>query len=214
MSVKIRMTRTGRQRAPFYRMVVADSRRARDGRVIEYVGRYQPLQPNDNLFIDEERVLYWLGQGALPSGTVRSLLKRVGLMRRFHEMRYGPSVAPGHEQYHQKKERAPEPSRAEKGAEAPPAGEAAGLGEQARAAEPTPAVVEPSPSATEPTALATEPTASAAEPTASATEPTASATASAQPESPESIEKVGIASPSQTVADPSAAAGTPGQAQQ
>jgi small subunit ribosomal protein S16 len=142
MSVKIRMTRVGRQRSPYYRMVVADARHARDGRVIEYVGRYQPLQPNDNLFIEEERVMYWLGKGAIPSGTVRELLRRVGLMRRFHETRFGPTVAPGHEQYHVKKERAPEPTPAEKAAKARAAQEAAKAEEAAKVAAEAKAVAD------------------------------------------------------------------------
>ncbi len=108
MAIKIRLTRTGRKKAAYFRLVVADSRYPRDGRVIEYLGRYQPLQPNDNLKIKEERALYWLDKGAIPTDTARSLLRRTGLLRQFHELRHGPSVKPGHEKYHQAKEKSPE----------------------------------------------------------------------------------------------------------
>lgn len=88
MAVKIRLARVGRRKAPYYRIVVADSRRARDGRFIEIVGRYQPLQAEEKqLHVDEERALRWLDQGATPSDTVRSIFRKLGLMRKFHELR-------------------------------------------------------------------------------------------------------------------------------
>jgi len=85
--VKIRLTRIGRKKAPFYRIVIADSRRARDGKVIEYVGRYQPLNkdPEEQIVIKEDRALYWLSNGAQPTDTVRSLLRKKGIMKTFHE---------------------------------------------------------------------------------------------------------------------------------
>jgi len=88
MSVKIRMARIGRRKAPYYRIVVADSRRARDGRFIEILGRYQPLQAEGKqISVDEERVLGWLNHGAIPSDTVRSVFRKLGIMRKFHEQR-------------------------------------------------------------------------------------------------------------------------------
>jgi len=88
MSVKIRLARVGRRKAAYYRIVVADSRRARDGRFIQILGRYQPLQKEGKQFdVDEERALKWLERGALPSDTVRSLFRKLGIMRRFHETR-------------------------------------------------------------------------------------------------------------------------------
>lgn len=88
MAVKIRLARVGRRKAPYYRIVVADSRRARDGRFIEILGRYQPLQKEGNQFyVDEERALRWLGEGAIPSDTVRSIFRKLGIMRKFHEQR-------------------------------------------------------------------------------------------------------------------------------
>jgi len=90
MSVKIRMARVGRRKVPAYRIVVADSRRARDGRFIEIVGRYQPLQKEGKqFFVNEERALGWLSNGAIPSDTVRAIFRKLGLMRKFHEMRHG-----------------------------------------------------------------------------------------------------------------------------
>lgn len=87
MSVSIRLTRTGRRKSPFYRLVVADSRRARDGRFIEIIGHYQPLFQETKLEIDEERALHWLHIGAQPSDTARSLLKKKGVMKKWHEQR-------------------------------------------------------------------------------------------------------------------------------
>ncbi len=85
--VKIRLTRVGRKKAPFYRVIVADSRRARDGKFIEIIGRYQPLNKNqeEQITCDEERALYWLHNGAQPTETVRALLRRQGIMKKFHE---------------------------------------------------------------------------------------------------------------------------------
>lgn len=79
MAVKIRLARHGAKKRPFYRVVVTDSESPRDGRFIETVGTYNPLQDPAEVSLKEERVKYWLGQGALPSDTVRSLLKREGL---------------------------------------------------------------------------------------------------------------------------------------
>lgn len=87
MSVKLRLARRGRKKSPYYRIVAADSRSPRDGRFIEDIGMYQPLggDPDQQLRIDEERALKWLHDGAVPSDTVRSLLRRKGIMKKFHE---------------------------------------------------------------------------------------------------------------------------------
>lgn len=85
MAVKIRMRRMGSKKRPFYRLVVADSRSPRDGRFIEEVGYYNPLSTPKEVKIEEERVLEWLGNGAQPSDTVRSLLSNAGIMKKFHE---------------------------------------------------------------------------------------------------------------------------------
>lgn len=88
MSVKIRMRRMGSKRKPFYRLVVADSRMPRDGRFIEKVGFYNPLSDTDSVKLDEEKVFAWLQKGAQPSDTVRSLLSKAGLMKKYHEAKY------------------------------------------------------------------------------------------------------------------------------
>ena len=83
MSVRIRLKRLGAKKRPFYRVVVADQRSPRDGRFIENIGRYQPLDDPSVIEIDEERALYWLRVGAQPSNTVRVLMTKVGIWDRF-----------------------------------------------------------------------------------------------------------------------------------
>ena len=87
MAVKIRLRRMGTSKVPFYRVVVADSRTARDGRFLENLGTYDPLLPIAGVKIDADKALHWLQQGAQPTDTVRSLLKGVGVMRRYAEAR-------------------------------------------------------------------------------------------------------------------------------
>ncbi len=78
MAVKIRLKRMGRKFAPFYRVVVLDGRKKRDGRVIEEIGLYDPMQEPSLIRIDGDRAKYWLGVGAQPSNTVLNLLKITG----------------------------------------------------------------------------------------------------------------------------------------
>lgn len=78
--VKIRLRRTGKTRQPGYRVVVADSRSPRDGRFIEIIGHYNPIQQPKVLNIQCDRARYWLGVGAQPSDTVTHLFKKVGVM--------------------------------------------------------------------------------------------------------------------------------------
>ncbi|NQU44402.1 30S ribosomal protein S16 [bacterium] len=89
MATVIRLTRVGRAKSPHYRMVVADSRSPRDGRFIEILGFYQPLNKEEStqVKIDEERALYWLNVGAQPSNTARSILRKQGIMKKWHEAR-------------------------------------------------------------------------------------------------------------------------------
>ena len=87
--VKIRLRRVGRKKAPVYRLVVADSQSPRDGKFIEIIGQYAPRQTEGGLNIDEARANYWLGVGAQPTDTVRSLLRRAGVLKRRHESRLG-----------------------------------------------------------------------------------------------------------------------------
>jgi small subunit ribosomal protein S16 len=76
MAVKIRMKRIGTKNTPVFRIVVADGRSPRDGKFIEEIGTYQPLKKGDNFTIDLERVKYWVGNGAQPSDTVASFIKK------------------------------------------------------------------------------------------------------------------------------------------
>jgi small subunit ribosomal protein S16 len=75
--VRIRLTRRGTRKRPFYRIVAADSRKPRDGRIIEQLGYFNPMIEPNELKLDLERVDYWIGTGAQPSETVASLIKRV-----------------------------------------------------------------------------------------------------------------------------------------
>ena len=78
MAVKIRLKRLGKIRAPFYRIVVADSRTKRDGRVIEEIGKYHPTENPSFIEVDSERAQYWLSVGAQPTEQVAALLKLTG----------------------------------------------------------------------------------------------------------------------------------------
>ena len=78
--VKIRLRRMGAKKAPYYRVVVADSRSPRDGRFIEELGTYDPMAEGNKLNLDVERVKYWVSQGAQPTDTVRGLLKKGGVL--------------------------------------------------------------------------------------------------------------------------------------
>ncbi|HOO58995.1 MAG TPA: 30S ribosomal protein S16 [Candidatus Mcinerneyibacteriales bacterium] len=85
MAVKIRMKRIGKKGQPYYRVVVADSRTKRDGRVIEEVGYYNPNTQPADISIKEERVLEWLAKGAQPTVIARNLLKKTGTWAKFAE---------------------------------------------------------------------------------------------------------------------------------
>ena len=83
MSVRIRLTRTGKRKEPHYRVVVADQRSPRDGKFIEIIGKYHPLEDPSVIEIDEERALEWLRKGAQPSDAVTNLLRKVGIWEKF-----------------------------------------------------------------------------------------------------------------------------------
>ncbi|HCN61615.1 MULTISPECIES: 30S ribosomal protein S16 [Mammaliicoccus] len=85
MAVKIRLTRKGSKRNPFYRIVVADARSPRDGRIIEPIGTYNPVaKPEAEIKVNEELALKWLADGAKPTDTVRDILSTQGIMEKFH----------------------------------------------------------------------------------------------------------------------------------
>ena len=83
MAVRIRLARHGKKKAPFYRLVVADSRSPRDGRFIELLGTYNPMTDPADVKVNEDRALHWLSVGAIPSDTARALLRKTGVLDRF-----------------------------------------------------------------------------------------------------------------------------------
>ena len=87
MAVKIRLKRVGMKKMPSYRVVVADARSPRDGRIIENLGWYNPLTNPSTININEEKVLSWLKNGAQPTESVVSLLRRTGTLARFEQMK-------------------------------------------------------------------------------------------------------------------------------
>ena len=89
MATKIWLTRMGAKKAPFYRLVVADSRSPRDGRFVEQIGTYNPLTTPAEIKINEELALKWLNNGAIPTDTVKNLLSDAGIMKKFHESKMG-----------------------------------------------------------------------------------------------------------------------------
>jgi small subunit ribosomal protein S16 len=76
MAVRIRLTRLGRKKKPFYRIIVADSESSRDGKFLDIVGSYDPVQDPAAIKIDDNKLQEWLGKGALPTTTVKSLIKK------------------------------------------------------------------------------------------------------------------------------------------
>lgn len=139
MAVKIRLKRMGKKKQPSYRVVVADSRSPRDGRIIESIGRYDPRQDPSLIEIDAERALYWLQTGAQPTDRAQKLLEISGAWAKFKIARGEVYTVP---------ERAPakveEPVAEEPAAEEPVA--------EAAIAEPVAAVEEPAAVAEEPAA--------------------------------------------------------------
>jgi small subunit ribosomal protein S16 len=79
MSVKIRLARHGAKKRPFYRIVIADSESPRDGKFLENVGTYDPVADPAKVSLKQERIEHWIGQGAIPTDTVKNLLKKQGV---------------------------------------------------------------------------------------------------------------------------------------
>jgi len=79
MSVKIRLARHGAKKRPFYRIVIADSESPRDGKFLENVGTYNPLTDPAEVSLKQERIKHWIDQGAIPTDTVKNLLKKQGV---------------------------------------------------------------------------------------------------------------------------------------
>ena len=93
MAVKIRLKRMGKKKTPSYRVVVADARSPRDGRIIENLGWYNPLVEPSVIKIDEEKVLRWLRNGAQPTESVAQLLRRIGVLERFEQSKAAAAAA-------------------------------------------------------------------------------------------------------------------------
>ena len=83
MAVKLRLRRMGAKKRAFYRIVAADSRAPRDGRFIEEIGYYNPIEVPAVVKIDKDKALTWLGNGAIPTDTVRNILSKEGIMKKF-----------------------------------------------------------------------------------------------------------------------------------
>lgn len=83
MAVVIRLRRMGVKKKPFYRLIVADSRMPRDGRFIETIGQYNPREDPAKVSVNQEKALYWLGQGAKLSPTAKQILKKSGVWKKF-----------------------------------------------------------------------------------------------------------------------------------
>jgi small subunit ribosomal protein S16 len=142
MATRIRLRRMGANKRPFYRVVVADQRSPRDGRFIENIGKYHPLNDPSLIEIDEERALHWLRVGAQPSDQVRNLMTKVGIWERFVAERPSAAIAPKHERTEKVKVSKKAAAKARAEAETHAASEAADPAEASGPAEAA-VVVEP-----------------------------------------------------------------------
>jgi len=93
LAVKIRLRRMGAKKRPSYRFVATDSRMPRDGRFIEILGHYNPIEKPPSVGVKEERIYFWLKQGAIPSDTVNSLFKQIGLLKKWEMIKKGEDVS-------------------------------------------------------------------------------------------------------------------------
>ena len=173
MAVKIRLKRMGKIRAPYYRIVVADSRTKRDGRVIEEIGMYHPTQEPSVIEVDSERALYWLGVGAQPTEQVAALLKLTGDWGKFKGDKNATSTVKF------KEEKAAFQADEKKKAVLKPKAEAPAKAEEPKAEEPSEAPVK-----------ADEPTGSPAEADAAAADTAADAVDASPATSQETPEQV------------------------
>lgn len=89
MAVKIRLKRMGAKKAPFYRVIVADSRSPRDGKFIDTIGTYNPLTTPAEIKLNEESAIKWLNNGAIPTDTVKNLFSKAGIMEKYHNLKQG-----------------------------------------------------------------------------------------------------------------------------
>jgi small subunit ribosomal protein S16 len=120
MSTRIRLRRMGSNKRPFFRVVVADQRSPRDGRFIENIGKYHPLDDPSVIEIDQERALHWLRVGAQPSSQVRNLMRKVGIWDEFVKERPSAAGAPATERTPKERVSKKARQRAEDAAGSPP----------------------------------------------------------------------------------------------
>ncbi len=93
MAARIRLRRLGAKKRPTYRFIATDSRMPRDGRFVEILGFYNPIEKPATVKIFEDKMTYWLNQGAIPSDTVVTLLKQVGFLKKYETQRKGGDVS-------------------------------------------------------------------------------------------------------------------------
>lgn len=167
--VKIRLMRVGKKKQPYYRVVVADSRSPRDGRIIENIGKYHPRSHPSLIEIDPERAMHWLQKGAQPSDPVRVLLQKTGVWGQFTGEGPTEPVAPPEEKATPSKKKAAAAAE-EAAAEAAPEAEAPAAEAEAEPVAEAPAAEPEQEPAAEEEAPETEPAEAEAEPTADAPE--------------------------------------------
>jgi small subunit ribosomal protein S16 len=93
LAARIRLRRLGAKKRPTYRFVATDSRKARDGRFLEILGQYNPIEKPATVKVFEDRMTWWLNQGAIPSDTVMTLLKQVGFLKKYETAKKGGDVS-------------------------------------------------------------------------------------------------------------------------
>ena len=93
--VRIRLTRMGKRNRPFYRIVVVDQRKKRDGAYIESLGYYDPVRDPAEMRVDVDKAVQWILKGAQPSKTVKDIFKKFGVMKKVHESKYGKKEEEG-----------------------------------------------------------------------------------------------------------------------
>ena len=142
MSTRIRLRRMGANKRPFYRVVVADQRSPRDGRFIENIGKYHPLEDPSLIEIDEDRALYWLRVGAQPSNQVRNLMSKLGIWETFVKERPSALVGVKTKTERPAKEKLSKKAQAKAAESAKPAAAPPSAVEEAAVAEPAPAAEE------------------------------------------------------------------------
>ena len=175
MTTRIRLRRMGSNKRPFFRVVVADQRSPRDGRFIENIGKYHPLEDPSVIDIDQDRALHWLRVGAQPSGQVRNLMQKTGIWDEFVRERPSAAVAPTKDREQKERISKKAKEKAEAAAAEPP--EAAA--EPETPAEPEPEIVE----ATAAEAVEAEHPSAAEEPAAE--EPATEGSVAEEPSEPE-----------------------------